>query len=147
MKSLRVLFLICFTFTTFGILNAQSSGFEIQNMIERLNEEVPAEKGCEFREYILEDCEFSVVLRCKGNEIVMSFDLNDIERVYKDRADIDDTFDTLFFVCNNGNNCIASDSDLIPASPIFPIRLPEYQHSTLGEDAIAVFSTIIGQCE
>lgn len=143
----RFLFMLCIAFVTSTTIYAQSSDFEIRNMMERLNEEVPAEPGCEFREYILEDCEFSVVLRCKGNEIVMSFDLNDIERLYVDRADIEDTFDTLFFVCNNGNNCITSDSDLIPASPIFPIRLPEYQHSTLGDDTIEVFSTIIGQCE
>ncbi|MCW5518758.1 hypothetical protein J1N09_02835 [Aureitalea sp. L0-47] len=146
MKNLRILFLICCTITVFGITNAQSSEVEIQNIIDRFNTEVPAEPGCNYREYLLEDCIFSVTLECKGNEFKMSFNLNDIERMYKDKADMEDNFDTLFFVCNNGNNCISSNSDMIPPSPIFPIRLPNYKYSTLGDDAIEVLSSILGNC-
>ena len=144
---MRILLSICFTIVFLGITNAQSSEFEIQNIIDRFNEEVPGESGCDYREYRLENCVFSVTLECKGNQFVMSFNLNDIERVYKDRADMEDNFDTLFFVCNNGNNCISSNSEMIPPSPIFPIKLPEYQHSTLGEDAIKAISPVVGNCD
>ena len=144
---MRIILLICFTFVSLGICSAQSSEYEIRNIIERFNNEVPKEAGCDYREYQLENCVFSITLECKGNDFIMSFNLNDIERIYKDKADMEDSFDTLFFVCNNGNNCITSNNEMIPPSPLFPVKLPEYQHSTLGDDAIKVLSTIIGNCE
>ena len=144
---MRILLLIYCIFSVIETSSAQSLEYEIQNIIDRFNNEVPKESGCDYREYRLEDCVFSITLECKGNEFRMSFNLNDIERIYKDKADMEDNFDTLFFVCNNGNNCISSNSEMIPPSPIFPIKLPEYQHSTLGEDAIEVFNSVIGNCD
>lgn len=144
---MRVILLICLNFTILGTVHGQISEFEIQNIIDRFNTEVPNEPECNYREYLLEDCIFSVTLECKGNEFKMSFNLNDIERIYKDKADMEDNFDTLFFVCNNGNNCITSNSEMIPPSPIFPIKLPDYKYSTLGDDAIEVLGEVIGKCE
>ena len=146
-NTMRILLLICFIFTAVGISNAQTSEYEIQSIIDRFNNEIPREAGCDYREYRLENCVFAITLECKGNEFVMSFNLNDIERVYKDKADMEDSFDTLFFVCNNGNNCITSNNEMIPPSPLFPIKLPEYQHSTLGDDAIKVFGGVVGKCD
>ena len=147
MKNVKVFVSIVCAFLFFGTLRSQSSEFEIQSLVERFNKEVPGEAECDYREYTLENCVFSMTLQCKGNEFVISFNLNDIERVYKDKADMEDDYDTLFFVCNNGNNCITSNTEMIPSSPLFPIKLPEYQHATLGKDAIEIFSSIIGKCE
>jgi hypothetical protein len=146
MKTFRILLVICCALGAFNAASAQSSEVEIQNIIDRFNTEVPDEPECNYREYRLEDCIFTVTLECKGNEFRMSFNLNDIERMYKDKADMEDNFDTLFFVCNNGNNCISSNTEMIPPSPIFPIRLPNYKYSTLGDDAIEILSSILGNC-
>jgi hypothetical protein len=146
MRNVRILLMIFCTFTIIGAARGQISEFEIQNIIERFNKEVPNEPGCDYREYRLEDCVFTVTLECKGNEFRMYFNLNDIERIYKDKADMEDSFDTLFFVCNNGNTCISSNSEMIPPSPIFPIKLPGYKYSTLGDDAIEIFSSLLGNC-
>lgn len=128
------------------LLQAQGNVTDAQEIIKRLNNETSNEEGCTQREFHFDQCEFSVSLNCGGNDILLFFNLEDIQRVYLDKADFEDPFETLFFECIAGNNCIKNNMEGVPPSPVFPIKLPENSSSTLGIDAVKVFSKLIETC-
>ncbi len=135
---------LCLLFST--SVNCKESNSEIQTIVERLNNESPEEANCEKREFRLSDCTFKCLLICDGNEFEFSFDIGNLNRIYKDKADFEDEFETLFFECNEGENCIESNSEMISPTPVFSIKLPTDKNSTLGEDAVRVFNELIENC-
>jgi hypothetical protein len=147
MKNYKILFALLCIFCATSAAPGQTTSPDIDAVIERLNTETPPEPGCDKMIYALEDCTFSCSLTCGGNEFVLSFKMNDIQRVYKDKADLEDPFETLFFECKKGKNCIMSSSEAIPPSPVLPVRLPEDRDTALGDDALKAFSSLIESCQ
>lgn len=147
MRKVKILIsLICIA-AFFINARSQDSKTEIQSILERINKEVPPEEGCTKKAYSFDKCTFKCTLECGGNEFVFSFKMKDIKRVYKDKADLGDQFETLFFECKGERNCITCSSEQIPPSPVFPIRLPEDESNKLGEDAVKAFSSAVEECK
>jgi hypothetical protein len=137
---------VCVIASTFSAVG-QNSESEVQGIIRQLNANAEVEEGCSTTEYSLDGCTMKCTLNCNGSTFVMSFDLGEIGRVYKDKADFEDMHETLFFECKDGKECVTCDSELIPPSPVFPIKLPADDISTIGEDAISVFTKTIAGCK
>jgi hypothetical protein len=127
--------------------SCQDPAISVEDIMARINKEVPPENGCKKSEMSYNDCTINYSLVCGEDIFNISMNLDEIGRVYKDKADLDDSHETLFFECKDDKNCITSDSDRIPPSPVFPIRLPDDETSTLGEDALRTFSELINRCE
>lgn len=128
-------------------LLSQGTEPDADNIIERLNSASRAEKGCDKLEYGIDGCEFSCKLSCGGNEFIFSFEIGRLGRVYLAKADDGDTFETLFFECKDGANCISCDAEAIPPSPVFPVKLQEDVDPKLGEDAVKLFNSLIERCQ
>jgi len=147
MNTHKILLAVICAFCAVTTALSQTTTPDIETIISKLNTETAPEPGCEQRVYALDNCTFSCSLTCGGQAFVLSFNLGDIERVYKDKADLEDTHETLFFECKKGKNCIMSDSDAIPPSPVFPVKLPEDPDSNLGDDMLKAFGELLAGCK
>ena len=149
MKNVSLWLFMISVLVSFNHVRGQDTKAGVEDLLDRINKEVPVEGGCSEMVFSYEDCTLKCALVCGGNEFMLSFKMSDIERVYKDKADFDDPFETLFFECKEGDNCVKSDSDQIPPSPVFPVRLPEPgdETSTFGDEALKVFQAAIDQCK
>ncbi|MCT4623456.1 MAG: hypothetical protein N4A46_07520 [Schleiferiaceae bacterium] len=147
MKSKNLL--VALTYLGFGLTTVfgQDSNAEAQKVVGKINTETPLEKGCTQQELSLDECVFMYSVECGGKAFVFSFNASDLKRVYKDKADFEDTFETLFFECEEGKNCVTCDSKDIPPLPVLPLKLPEGKASNLGEEAVKTFNSLIEECK
>lgn len=125
----------------------QTAETSISEIIEQLNAQTQAEEGCDKQKLTLNDCTVSYLLTCGGKDMEFSFKLKDIGRVYKEKADFEDKSETIFFECKKGKSCIKNNAEGIPDSPVFPVKLPQEEQSTLGEEALKAFEALLESCK
>lgn len=145
MKTLLPVVALCFIMAVISSFSLSAPENDLDKLIKRMNTELPAESGCNKALYTFNGCTLNISLACSGNEFSIDINVNDLQRVYMDKGDMEDEFQTIFFQCARGTTCIKGNGGL-PDQPMFPVKLAKGQEDDLGKKMVGTFSELVGNC-